>query len=295
MDATKLGLYGLLFAIRSISFLMFYIIWSYLRKKALAMQTLRDEMIKELIISLIPLTLSTDLLNIDIGPISKEFALFLTYTRVALAQYFFMQVLIVTLIRYLIIFHGPVIDSIEDQKVVNFSRMFSTIWVFVTCLYSGLFQDFTKTHGFLAMTGQRQSSEKIDTPNQSAPNTLQFVLVLDIIVIIFVYVRIEIYKQKDPLYTFASYNLRTIRTVVGITIICVLFLILRTNGAFFHANFRNSNERLLFHIILAFLCVNIVPVLMILNNKKIAIHAKNKFICYNLNNAVQFKSINLPK
>ena len=284
MDATKLGLYGLLFAIRSISFLMFYIIWSYLRKKLLAMQTLRDEMIKELIISLIPLTLSTDLLNIDIGPISKEFALFLTYTRVALAQYFFMQVLIVTLIRYLIIFHGPVIDSIEDQKVVNFSRMFSTIWVFVTCLYSGLFQDFTKTHDFLAMTGQRQSSEKIDTHNSLI--TLQFVLVLNIIVIIFVYVRIEIYKQKDPLYTFASYNLRTIRTVVGITIICVLLLILRANGALFHANFRNSIERLLFHIILAFLCVNIVPVLMILNNKKIVIHAKNKFICYILNNAV---------
>jgi len=248
------------------------------------MQTLRDEMIKELIISLIPLTLSTDLLNIDIGPISKEFALFLTYTRVALAQYFFMQVLIVTLIRYLIIFHGPVIDSIEDQKVVNFSRMISTIWVFVTCLYSGLFQDFTKTHDFLAMTGQRQSSEKIDTLNSLI--TLQFVLVLNIIVIIFVYVRIEIYKQKDPLYTFASYNLRTIRTVVGITIICVLLLILRANGALFHANFRNSIERLLFHIILAFLCVNIVPVLMILNNKKIVIHAKNKFICYNLNNAV---------
>ena len=293
MDATKLGLYGLLFVIRSISFLMFYIIWSYLRKKALAMQTLRDEMIKELIISLIPLTLSTDLLYIDICPISKEFALFLIYTRVALAQYFFMQVLIVTLIRYLIIFHGPVIDSIEDQKVVNFSRMFSTIWVFVTCLYSGLFQDFTKTHDFLAMTGQRQSSEKIDTHNSLI--TLQFVLVLNIIVIIFVYVRIEIYKQKDPLYTFASYNLRTIRTVVGITIICVLLLILRVNGALFHANFRNSIERLLFHIIVHFLCVNIVPVLMILNNKKIAIHAKNKFICYNLNNAVQFKSNNLPK
>ena len=248
------------------------------------MQTLRDEMIKELIISLVPLTLSSDLLYIDICPISKEFALFLIYTRVALAQYFFMQVLIVTLIRYLIIFHGPHIDSIEDQTVVNFSRLFSTIWVFVTCLYSGLFQDFTKTHDFLAMTGQCQSSEKIDTHNSLI--TLQFVLVLNIIVIIFVYVRIEIYKQKDPLYIFAIFNLRTIRTVVGITIICVPLLILRVNGALFHANFTNSIERLLFHIIVHFLCVNIVPVLMILNNRKIVIHAKNKFICYNPNNVV---------
>ena len=88
------------------------------------MQTLRDEMIKELIISLIPLMLSSDLLHIGISPIPKEFALLLSYTRVALAQYFFMQVLIVTLVRYLIIFHGPHIDSIEDQTVVNFSRLF---------------------------------------------------------------------------------------------------------------------------------------------------------------------------
>ena len=284
MDTTKLSLLGLLFVIRGISFLMLYIIWSYLRNKAPAMQTLRDEMIKELIISLIPLMSIRDLLHFGFSPISKEFALFISYARLALAQYFFMQVLIVTLIRYLIIFHGPHIDSIEDQTVVNFSRIFSTIWVFVTCLYSGLFQDFTKTHDFLAMTGQRQISEKTDTPNSSF--TLQFVLVLNIIVIIFVYVRIEIYKQKDPLYTFASYNLRTIRTVVGITIICVPLLILRVNGALFHSNFKNSIVRLLFHIIVHFLCVNIVPVLMILNNKKIVIHAKNKFICYNLNNAV---------
>ena len=54
----------------------------------------------------------------------------------------------------------------------------------------------------------------------------------------------------------------------------------------FHSNFKNSIVRLLFHIIVHFLCVNIVPVLMILNNRKIVIHAKNKFISYDLNNAV---------
>ena len=104
MDTTKLCLLGLLFVIRGISFLMLYIFWSYLRNKAPAMQTLRDEMIKELIISLIPLMSIRDLLHFGISPISKEFALFISYTRLALAQYFFMQVLIVTLVRYLIIF-----------------------------------------------------------------------------------------------------------------------------------------------------------------------------------------------
>ena len=282
MDTTKLSLFGLLFVIRSISFLMLYIIWSYLRNKVLAMQTLRDEMIKELIISLIPLTLSSDLLYSDIGPVPKEFALFLMYTRVALAQYFFMQVLIVTLVRYLIIFYGPYIDSIEDQIVVNFFRIVSIIWVFLTCLYIGFAQDLTKGPDFLALTGKL--SENVDAPNSFF--TLHFLLVLDLIVMIFVYVRIEIYKQTDQNYTFASYNLRTIRTVVVVAIISGLLLILRINIAVFHANFNNSIERLLYHIIVHFLCLNIVPVLMILNNKKIVIYAKNKFICCCFSNTV---------
>ena len=285
MDTTKLSLFGLLFVIRAISFLMLYIIWSYLRNKALAMQTLRDEMIKELIISLIPLTLSSDLLYSDIGsiyPMPKEFVLFLMYTRVALAQYFFMQVLIVTLVRYLIIFHGPYIDSIEDQIVVNFFRIVSMVWVFLTCFYIGLSQDLTKGPDFLALTGKL--SENVEAPNSFF--TLHFILVLDIIVMIFVYVRIEIYKQKDQKCTFASYNLRTIRTVVGVVIICGLLLIFRINIAEFYANFNNSIERLLYHIIVHFLCLNIVPVLMILNNKKIVNYAKSKFMCCCLNNTV---------
>ena len=282
MDTTKLSLFSLLFVIRSISFLMLYIIWSYLRNKALAMQTLRDEMIKELIISLIPLMLLSDLLHIGISPIPKEFAL-LVALLVALAQYFFMQVLIVTLVRYLIIFHGPYIDSIEDQIVVNFFRIVSIVWVFLTCLYTGFFQDLTKGPDFLALTGML--SENVEAPNSFF--TLHFLLVLDIIVMIFVYVRIEIYKQMDQKYTFASYNLRTIRIVVGIAIICGLLLILRINIAVFHANFNNSIERLLYHIIVHFLCLNIVPVLMILNNWGLL----NTLMCHSYVKNIKLKRI----
>ena len=160
MATAKLILFGLLFVIRIISFLLLYIIWRYLRNKALAMQTLRDEMIKELIISLIPLTLSSDLLYSDIGPMPKEFALFIMYTRVALAQYFFMQVLIVTLVRYLIIFHGPYIDSIEDRVIVNFFRIVSIVWVFLTCLYV---HQYTKGPDFLALKKCRRSQQFLYT------------------------------------------------------------------------------------------------------------------------------------
>ena len=284
MDTSKLSLLGLLFVIRCISFLTLYIIWSYLKNKAPAMQTLRDEMIKELIISLIPLMISSDLLHIGISPIPKEFALLLSYTRVALAQYFFMQVLIVTLVRYLIIFHGPLIDSIEDQKVVNFSRLFCFIWVFKTCLYTVLSQDITKGPDFLEMTGEVESLKNMDNPNSFF--TLHLIVVLDIIAIIFVYGRIEIYKQRDQNYTFASYNLKTIRAVVCIAIICGILFIFRINITLFNTNIKNSIERLIFHIIIHLLCVNIVPVLMISSNEKIASYAKKKFLRCNVNIAV---------
>ena len=284
MDTTTLSLLGLLFVIRGISFLMLYIIWSYLRNKAPAMQTLRDEMIKELIISLIPLMSIRDLLHFGFSPISKEFALFITYTRLAFAQYFFMQVLIVTLVRYLIIFHGPLIDLIEDQIVVNFARLFSFIWVFNTCLYTVLSEDITKYPDFLEMTGQLESLKTMDTHNSFF--TLNLIVVLDIIVIVFVYGRIEIYKKRDQNYNFTSYNFGTIRTMVGISIICGLLFILRINITWFNANIKNSIEKLIFHIIVQFLCVNIVPILMILSNEKIIIYVKQKLMWLNVNNAV---------
>ena len=284
MDTTKLSLLGLLFVIRCISFLMLYIIWSYLRNKAPAMQTLRDEMMKELIISLIPLMSIRDLLHFGFSPISKEFALFISYTRLAFAQYFFMQVLIVTLVRYLIIFHGPLIDSIEDQIVVNFARLFSFIWVFNTCLYTVLSEDITKYPDFLEMTGQLESLKIMDTHNSFF--TLNLIVVLDIIVIVFVYGRIEIYKKRDQNYDFTSYNFGTIRTLVGISITCGLLFIVRINITWFNANIKNSIEKLIFHIIVQLLCVNIVPVLMILSNEKIIIYVKTKFMWFNIINAV---------
>ena len=140
----------------------------------------------------------------------------------------------------------------------------------------------TKGPDFLALTGKL--SENIDAPNSFF--TLHFLLVLDIIVMIFVYVRIENYKQMDQKYTFASYNLRTIRTVVVFVIFSVLLLFLRIKIDVFYANFNNPIERLLYHIIVHFLCLNIVPVLMILNNEKIVTYAKNKFTCYCFSNTV---------
>ena len=60
MEVIKAYFLVLLFITRLISFSCLFIIWTYLRNKSPAMQTLKDEMIKEVIQSSIFMILSVD-------------------------------------------------------------------------------------------------------------------------------------------------------------------------------------------------------------------------------------------
>ena len=60
MEAIKASLLFLLFVIRLFSFASFFIILTYLKNKSPAMQTLKDEMMKEVIWSSLSMTMSLD-------------------------------------------------------------------------------------------------------------------------------------------------------------------------------------------------------------------------------------------
>ena len=96
-----------------------------MKSKPMAMQTLMDEMVKEFIIALTLLIFATDLELVGFEPASKEMAFTIVLLKFVFGQYFFMQVLIVTVIRYLIIFHGPLIGLIIDRCCIS--------------MYSGIF------------------------------------------------------------------------------------------------------------------------------------------------------------
>ena len=115
MDTDKVPLLVILILMRGTSLFLFYIIWSYLNSKIPAMQTLMDEMIKELIMAIIPMSFASDLIHIGLEPISKEKAFVMAFLKFGLGQYFLMQVLIVTIIKYFIIFYGPFIELINDR------------------------------------------------------------------------------------------------------------------------------------------------------------------------------------
>ena len=61
MDVAKAFALVILILIRVLSFSSLYIIWTYLRNKSPAMQTMKDEMMKEIIWSSVLLTTLVDL------------------------------------------------------------------------------------------------------------------------------------------------------------------------------------------------------------------------------------------
>ena len=100
------------------------------------------------------------------------------------------------------------------------------------------------------------------------------------------YIQIEIYKRLDN-YPFTSYKLGSFRTMIIFIIICGFLVILRINISILFSNFNipmenQDLEKLIFHIIIQFLAVNVIPILMILKNEKIVTYAKTKFMCNNV-------------
>ena len=121
------------------------------------MQTLKDEMIKEVIWSSLPMTIGNDLVCIGIGPIPKVMAIFIIYSRNVMAVYFFLQIFVAVMVKYGIIFYGSYISLIEDRAIVNYSRITCSVGAILFNVGHLVEADVTKNSNFLALiTGTHQ-------------------------------------------------------------------------------------------------------------------------------------------
>ena len=143
-------------------------------------------------------------------------------------------------------------------------------------------EDLSNSPSVSILTGE---NPYLMTTKHTPLGTLYFIVNLNVIVIIFVYIRIEIYKRMGNSYPLDGYTLGSVRKTVSVIVILGLLVIMRLNISLFFGTLKMPVQRLIFHIIVQFLAVNVIPVLMILNNEKIAIYAKTKFMCNtNVNN-----------
>ena len=255
---------------------MFFIIWRYLENKSPAMQTLKDEMVKEIIYAITLMSIITDvtMVCIGIGPIPIEIVTVIIYTRRAMAVYFFVQVLIAVIVKYLIIFHGRYLDLISDQTVVRWSRIICCIWAFWSIFYDMLTEDITESPILKAMlTGEDINMEDLKTYEVKNKNLINLLAIVDIIAILIVYAQIEFYKITDGNYTFG-----TLRKAVCGIIFFGLLIFFRLYSSFY-----NQMDKLIQYIIIQFFFVVVIPVLMIVNNDKILHSLRENFSCNNEN------------
>ena len=144
-------------------------------------------------------------------------AIFLIYTRLILATYFFLQVFVTVMIKHGMIFYGSYIALIQDRAVVKLSR---GIFIVGTILFNvGHFIDFesTKTSNILP--------QKLIYSNK----LVYFLAIVDLILVILLHVKIEIYKRQESLISpqLTGYTIVTYRKLVGMIFVCCLLILSR--------------------------------------------------------------------
>ena len=235
-------------------------------------------MMKEVIWSSLPMTIANDLVCIGIGPIPVPIAIFIIYTRKVMAVYFFLQSFVTIMVKYAIIFYGSYIALIEDRVIVKFSRTTCSVGAILFNVGHLVEADVTKNSNFLALTSGMH--KKFTDSNLNENRILYVLVIIDLIAVILVHIKIEIYKREEISagLNWSEYTINTRRKVVGVIFISTLLIFSR-----YISPFDNHIERLMQCSITQFMFVVIIPLFMIVKNESLFHYVSVKFKCYNNN------------
>lgn len=95
----RIFFYGLLAVVCLVAVLCFAMIWTYLSKKPLGMQTMYDNMIKDLIVISIGALVGSSLANLDIAPTPPAPATLIVLLQYCFGFAFFVQLFLAIAIR----------------------------------------------------------------------------------------------------------------------------------------------------------------------------------------------------
>ena len=177
----------------TISFGIYYFIKRYLNNKPLGMQTILDQVVKDLIKTFIVYDILTWLqfgvryTNQSIGHyLSLIVVLFYKFTYFALI----LQIIISVVSRYFYVFHQNILNHFEDSQIILMSRSL----VGIVCLLVTLIEvpEAEYRHDYATLMQQEVDKEKL---KQIDIDDLIIVLILGLIITAFVQVRIELFKK----------------------------------------------------------------------------------------------------
>ena len=264
-----------------------YLIWKYLNKKALGMQTILDQMIKDIIQVMLIAFIPTVLASIKIveKPYNHYIAIAIGMSRYFVVLSLGWQFFVTMVIRYLSVFNQSVLNIVDEVNVIRTTRLFVGIMSLISTLFS---QDYENGFVYAYLMNKEVSKEV------SKLKALKFCLVVNLIVLVLVQVKIEIYKgtldhqnqtEKEEENQHCSeihfeYKKNSIR--ISFFIACLLLLWF----LYWILIVREEMEepilgRLRFYTVGQFVILNLVPMIVIKRNPNMYKFFVKQFQCHN--------------
>ena len=252
-----------------------YLIWKYINKKALGMQTILDQMVKDIIIihGISFIFGEIALIKIFEKPYNHYVALTILMGRYYFGLGIFWQIFVIVVVRYLSVFYHSMLNSVDEINVIMTTRLFVGFMCLISTLLDCYVNGYERQYIYISLTNMDIDPELI-----SAFKCMQFAVVVDIIVLVMVQIRIEIFKkptnipvvtedEENPncLETTFEYSNNTIRTLLFI--MCVILFCLLAFLLLVLPKINNLNlSRLRFTVFTQILLTNLIPLIFIKRN-----------------------------
>ena len=189
MNGEVILLYVLRAIVTILGILVANIALKYFNQKALGMQTIFDEMIKDKIYLSLIACAFTIIMDVTIeykAPLNHYVALPIIFCHQIMIISEIWQVIVIAVIRYLSVFYHPFLNTIDERLLKRMTRMF----VGFISIMSGLQGDLENTSLYLLLTEKYMSSENLI---RSKP--IFVVSLICLTITIFTYYKIEMFKK----------------------------------------------------------------------------------------------------
>ena len=267
MSTLRALLIIILVIIRLVSFIVTGIIYSYLKRKSPGMKTVFDDLVQELIIGAIITSLLADIVTCGVGPVPVQVAVLFWFVQRASAQYWFMQIFVTFLVRYLCIFHATAVQTFQDKVILLVSRLLCTTWAFSTSIYDYAYNDF-EIYNRITKFMANKTDEEVEVHEQ-ANVFLQYIICIDLLFATFVVVRIEFYNYAGQI----PMSKVTIRMILGLVLVIGASVMMRLSLPYMPL----QDNALYFHIFFTFLLMVFIPFLVIKDNDNMRKFARRKW------------------
>ena len=192
---TERNFFAFLSAILAFTFFVIaYFVWKYFDKKALGMQTILDQMVKDFILIGIFTHVTWFFVCVKFKNLYEHHAAFV----LVLARHFTIlaalwQFFITLVIRYLSIFQNPLLNNIDDKKIINATRILNAFLSVILTLMENL--EHGLNYAYLTNQDLISTNQNFNNLNGGV-KSITIIAMLDLLFLIIVQFKIEIFKSK---------------------------------------------------------------------------------------------------